>query len=130
MNEAGLVVTLRVEGTPEPLPDSLDLSAYRVAQEALTNALKHGGAGTIATVTLAYTSGTLALSVVDDGRGRSNGRPDHVRADPAATNGHGLVGMRERVALHGGRFEASHQRGSGFAVHATFPLSPAFRSAS
>jgi signal transduction histidine kinase len=130
LNGAGLVVSARVEGTARPLATSVDLSAYRVVQEALTNALKHGGVGTMATVTLTYTADALALSVVDDGRGRSNGRPNHALPDPDTSSGHGLVGMRERVALHGGHFQASRQPGSGFAVHATFPLSGAFRSVS
>ncbi len=125
LNEAGLVVTARVEGTPRPLPPSVDLSAYRVAQEALTNALKHSGTGTIATVTLTYRLDQLELSVIDDGRGRSNDRNGHSNSVARSTGraGHGLVGMRERVALHGGRFEALPGRGSGFAVTATFPLS-------
>jgi len=130
LNEAGLAVSVVVEGTTRPLPASVDLSAYRVVQEALTNALKHSGTGTIATVTLTYRPDALALSVTDDGRGRSNGRPDHAPPDLAATTGHGLVGIRERVALHGGQFEASRLPGNGFAVTATFPLSAVVRNAS
>ncbi|MCU1496872.1 MAG: histidine kinase dimerization and phosphoacceptor region [Acidimicrobiales bacterium] len=130
LNEAGLAVTLRWEGAPGPLPASVDLSAYRIVQEALTNALKHGGAGTIATVTITYAPDALRLEVVDDGRGRSNGRTDHHQGDPIPTAGHGLIGMRERVALHGGQFTAERARGSGFTVTATFPLSPAYRNAS
>jgi signal transduction histidine kinase len=121
MNEAGLVVSAVTEGTPRPVPPSVDLSAYRVAQEALTNALKHAGAGTAAVVTLSYTPTGLELSIVDDGRGRSNGRSDHPMDDPNPTGGHGLLGMRERVALSGGQFHATRTRGSGFAVTATFP---------
>jgi signal transduction histidine kinase len=130
IGEAGLAVTLRCEGTPVPLPASVDLSAYRIVQEALTNALKHGGAGTKAAVTITYAPDVLRLEIVDDGRGRSNGRADHHQDDPIATAGHGLIGMRERVALHLGRFSAERAPGSGFAVTATFPLSPAYRSAS
>jgi signal transduction histidine kinase len=130
LRDAGLAVTLRTQGTPGPLPASVDLSAYRIVQEALTNALKHGGAGTIATVTLTYRPDTLGVEVVDDGRGRSNGRSDHREVDPVAAAGHGIVGMRERVALHGGQFSAERVRGSGFLVRATFPLSPAIRTAS
>jgi signal transduction histidine kinase len=129
-NDAGLRVSAVVEGEPRPLPPSVDLSAYRVIQEALTNALKHGGTGTMATVTLGYSTDSLELSVVDDGRGRANGRTDNRPLDPVPSTGHGLVGMRERVALHGGRFEAQHRRGSGFEVKATFPLSAPFRTAS
>ena len=130
LNEAGLAVTLTREGTPGPLPASVDLSAYRIVQEALTNALKHGGAGTIATVTLTYGPDSLTLLIADDGRGRSNGRADHQAGDPVATVGHGLIGMRERVALHGGEFKAGRGRGSGFVVRATFPLSATYRNAS
>jgi signal transduction histidine kinase len=130
LNDAGLAVTVHCEGTPVPLPASVDLSAYRIVQEALTNALKHGGAGTIATVTITYAPDSLRLEIVDDGRGRSNGRTDHQPGDPVATVGHGLIGMRERVALHGGRFSAERARGSGFTVTATFPLSPAYGNAS
>jgi signal transduction histidine kinase len=130
LNDAGLAVTVHHEGTPRPLPASVDLSAYRIVQEALTNALKHGGAGTIATVTITYAPDSLRLQIVDDGRGRSNGRTDHQAGDPVATAGHGLIGMRERVALHGGQFSAERARGSGFTVTATFPLSPAYGNAS
>jgi signal transduction histidine kinase len=126
VNEAGLRASCRIEGTPGLLPPSVDVSAYRVAQEGLTNALKHGGVGTIATVTLRYTPDVLELAVVDDGRGRSNGRSDTTSLAPST--GHGLVGMRERVALHGGHFQAGHRRGSGFEVKATFPLSAAYTS--
>jgi signal transduction histidine kinase len=121
MNEAGLVVSRVTEGAPRPVPPSVDLSAYRVTQEALTNTLKHAGPGTAAVVTLRYTPDHLELSIVDDGRGRSNGRTDHLTPDPLPSTGHGLLGMRERVALSGGEFQATRTRGSGFAVTATFP---------
>jgi signal transduction histidine kinase len=122
LNDAGLAVTVVRRGTVGPLPASVDLSSYRIVQEALTNALKHGGTGTIATVTLTYGPDSLDLDITDDGRGRSNGRTDHPRGQPLVTTGHGLVGMRERMALHGGRFTAGPGRGSGFHVSATFPL--------
>ena len=130
MNDAGLVVTVAIEGTPAPLPASVDLSAYRVAQEALTNALKHGGVGTIVAVTLAYAPDHVDLTVVDDGRGRSNGRVGNPLVGPSVATGHGLVGMRERVALTGGTFHASRRRGSGFEVSATLPFASPYRSAS
>jgi len=123
LNEAGLVVTVEREGSAGPLPAGVDLSSYRIVQEALTNALKHGGAGTIATVTLTYGPDRLQLDIVDDGRGRANGRVGHGDGEPVAA-GHGIVGMRERVALHGGHFTAGRERGSGFRVSATFPLPP------
>ena len=108
-----LRVALSVEGEPTRLPGTLELSVYRVIQEALTNALKHSG-GTAATVRVAYGPSTLEVEVADDGRG---GRR------PAATGGgHGLIGMRERVRLHGGHLRAEPGPHGGFVVHATFPL--------
>jgi signal transduction histidine kinase len=130
VSEAGLQASAEVEGTPRPLPASVDVSAYRIAQEALTNALKHAGAGTIVKVTVSYTPDSLEVFVVDDGRGRSNGRTGDVPLRAIPVGGHGLVGMRERVALHGGHLEAEPRPGSGFAVHATFPLMAGFRVAS
>jgi signal transduction histidine kinase len=130
VNEAGLRAGAEVEGTPRALPASVDVSAYRIAQEALTNALKHGGAGTIVNVTVRYLPDSLEVFVIDDGRGRSNGRTGNVPIRPIPAGGHGLVGMRERVALHGGHLEAGPRPGSGFAVHATFPLMAGFRVAS
>jgi signal transduction histidine kinase len=130
VNEAGLRARADVEGIPRPLPASVDVSAYRVIQEALTNALKHGGLGTIVQVVIRYTPDSLELSVIDDGRGRSNGRTGQLAVKTVPSGGHGLVGMRERVALHGGRFDAGPVPGSGFAVRATFPLMAGFRVAS
>ena len=110
MREAGLGVELRVEGTPRPVPIGVDLSAYRVVQEALTNALKHGAGGR-AVVTLRYGDGELALEVADDGRGVAT-----------SGQGHGLAGMRERVGIFGGSFEAGPRVGGGFAVRASLPF--------
>jgi signal transduction histidine kinase len=90
------------------------VSAYRVVQEALTNARKHSG-GTTATVRVAYQPTMLEIEVLDDGEGRA-GRP---LPNPG---GHGLIGMRERVALHGGHLRTGPRPNGGFAVHATFPL--------
>lgn len=129
VQEAGLQVFIDIDGTPRPLPASVDVSAYRVIQEALTNALKHGGVGTIVGVVVRYAPDSLVLSVTDDGRGRSNGRTGQLAVRTVPSGGHGLVGMRERVALHGGVFEAGPVPGSGFAVHATFPLMAGFRVA-
>jgi signal transduction histidine kinase len=111
MREAGLDVQLEVQGTPRPMPIGVDLSAYRVIQEGLTNSLKHGG-GAPAAVTLRFEDDTLAVEVTDRGRAarRTNG------------GGHGLVGMRERVGIFGGTFEAGPQDGGGFAVRALLPL--------
>jgi signal transduction histidine kinase len=107
-----LRVELAVEGEPRPLPPTLELSAYRVIQEALTNAVKHSGA-TAATVRLRYRPSALDVEVLDDG----TRAPVVLRA-----GGLGLVGMRERVALHGGELRAGKRPQGGFAVLATFPL--------
>jgi len=112
VREAGLPVTLRVEGEPRPLPPGIDLSAYRIVQEGLTNALKHAGPAR-AEVVLSYGDDELALRVSDDGRGHD---PD---TDGA---GHGLVGMRERVALYGGTLDAGPAPGGGYALAARLPL--------
>ncbi|MDQ3823425.1 MAG: hypothetical protein M3321_09320, partial [Actinomycetota bacterium] len=107
---AGLPVDIVVEGEPRRLPPGADLAAYRIVQEALTNALKHAGAAR-AEVAIRYGPDALDLSVTNDGRVRRNGRL-----------GHGLVGMRERVALYGGEFEAGPRREGGYAVRASLPM--------
>jgi len=107
---AGLDVHVSVEGEPRPLPAGIDLSAYRVVQEALTNTLKHASA-TRADVALRFEPGGLAVAVRDDGVG-PNG----------AGGGYGLIGMRERVVLYGGELETGAAPGGGFAVEARFPL--------
>jgi signal transduction histidine kinase len=112
--DAGLPVEITIEGDEAPLPRSLDQSAYRIIQEALTNALRHAG-GTVAHVAVRYRSEQLELEVADDGRG--NRRPhDH------PGGGRGLIGMRERVALFGGELEAGPRAGGGFVVRCRFPL--------
>ncbi len=109
---AGIPVTLDVEGAPRPLPASVDLSAYRIVQEALTNVSKHaGGAG--ASVRVSWSASTLGLRVLDTGTGRG------VRVNG---DGHGLVGMRERVKLHGGSLRTGALPGGGFEVSAELPL--------
>ena len=112
---AGLPVRLSVEGEERPLPPSVDLSAYRIVQEALTNAVKHAGPAT-ATVTVRYGPSALDVEVADDGRGPGFAAPAN------GGTGHGLVGMRERVALHGGRLTTGRRPGGGFVVRARFPL--------
>jgi signal transduction histidine kinase len=111
MRDAGLQVDLRVDGTPTPLSPGVDLSAYRIVQEALTNALKHAGAVRVR-VGVRYAGGALELEVSDDGTGggQANG------------GGHGLVGMRERVALFGGELDAGPGPEGGFRVRARLPL--------
>jgi signal transduction histidine kinase len=109
--EAGLPVTLQIEGTPRPLPPALDLSAFRIVQEALTNTLKHAGPAR-AEVTVRYEDGLVTLEIADTGRGPRDG----------GGTGHGLVGMRERAAMFGGELEASGAGGTGFTVRARLPL--------
>ena len=108
---SGLPVELRVEGTPEEVPPGVELSAYRIVQEALTNVIKHAGPGASAEVDLRYGDEALELSVVDDGRG----------ASPQTRVGHGLVGIRERVAVVGGRVETLPRDEGGFAVRVRLP---------
>jgi len=108
---AGLPVELRIEGEPVELPPGVDVSAYRIVQEALTNALKHAGPAR-ATVTLRYGDEALELEVVDDGAGNANG----------GGSGHGLVGIRERVGVYGGELEAGAHPDGGFRVRALLPL--------
>jgi signal transduction histidine kinase len=112
VREAGLRVDLRVEGEPVPLPAGVDLSAYRIVQEALTNTLKHAGRAE-AEVIVRYDAAAVEVEILDNGVG------PHTRANGA---GHGLVGMRERVALYGGLLEAGSRNGHGFTVRARLPL--------
>ncbi len=112
--QAELEVTLAVEGEQRPLPRTVDVSAYRIVQEALTNTVKHAGA-TTAAVRLRYGDDGLQLEVVDDGHG--NGKPPQDRV-----GGHGLIGMRERVSLHGGQLRVGPRPEGGFRVAASFPL--------
>lgn len=111
MRAAGLPVEVRMEGDPVELPSGLDLSAFRIIQEALTNTLKHAGPAH-ASVTVAYRPDALELEVVDDGAGSRNGD----------VGGHGLVGMRERVALFDGRLDTGARPDGGYRVHAQLPL--------
>ena len=107
----GLEVELKREGELGELPTGVDLSAYRIVQEALTNTLKHAQA-TRAQVLLDRRERELAIEVTDDGAGPVE----------ESTNGHGLIGMQERVALLGGVLEAGPEESGGFAVKARFPL--------
>jgi signal transduction histidine kinase len=116
---AGLPVSFGVEGDPRPLPGGIALTAYRIVQESLTNTRKHAGPVASATVTLRYSGDALVLAIADDGRVDPGGA-----AMPGAT-GHGLTGMRERVAACGGSVAAGPRPGGGFEVVATLPLTPA-----
>jgi signal transduction histidine kinase len=110
VRDAGLPVEVRIEGEPRALPLGVDLSAYRVVQEALTNALKHAGHAT-ATVTVRYGESEVAIEVADDGAG-----------DFDKGGGHGLIGMRERIGVFGGTFAAGPRDTGGFAVSARLPI--------
>jgi signal transduction histidine kinase len=112
VGRAGLPVELYVDGEPFPLPRGVDLSAYRIVQEGLTNALKHARA-TKANVTVRYRPDELQLEVRDDGIG-----------SPASDGlGHGLVGIRERVKIYGGEMSAGRANGRGFVLSTRLPLS-------
>ncbi len=108
---AGLPVDLRVEGDPVQLPTGIDLTAYRLVQEGLTNAIKHAGANR-AEVLVRYAGGHVELTVSDDGDGDGSG----------GGGGHGLVGMRERVSVYGGKLEAGSRPEGGFRLRATLPV--------
>jgi len=112
VRDAGLAVDLRIDGEPRALPVGIELSAYRIVQEALTNALKHAGEARAA-VRVRYCADSLELEIIDDGTGSPV---------PVASGGHGLVGMRERVALYGGRLDAGQRPGGGFAVRVVLPI--------
>jgi signal transduction histidine kinase len=117
-----LAVDVRVEGAERPLPTSVDLAAYRVVQEALTNTVKHAEA-TRADVWVRYRPEEVEVEIVDDGSGQPAVPADRALAGSRQDHGgHGLLGMRERVARHGGRLTAGPRPGGGFAVRATFPL--------
>jgi signal transduction histidine kinase len=111
---AGLPVQLAVEGEPRDLPPGLDLSAFRIVQEALTNALTHAGPAR-ARVMLRYRADELELEITDDGTGTGDG----------SGSGYGLVGLRERVLVYGGELQAGRQPGGGYALRVRLP----FRSA-
>jgi len=112
---AGLDVTARVDGTPVDLPAGLDLAAYRIVQEALTNTLKHAHADN-AEVNLCYGPAGLVVAVTDDGQAAAPA----CQRGPA--RGRGLIGIRERAALHGGTCQAGPRPGGGFAVRVSLPL--------
>jgi len=116
---AGLPVSFTVEGDPQPLPGGIALAAYRIVQESLTNTRKHAGPVTSASVLLRYSPDAVVLTISDDGWGDLGGT-----ALPGAS-GHGLTGMRERVAACGGAVTAGPRSEGGFEVVATLPLTPA-----
>ncbi len=111
--DAGVHVKVHVEGAPVALPAGIDLAAYRIVQEALTNTSKHAG-NARADVTVRYERRAVEIEIGDDGRG-----PD---GQPIDVGGHGIVGMRERVALYGGTLDVGGRPGGGFRVHARLPI--------
>jgi signal transduction histidine kinase len=111
VREAGLPVELHVEGSRKTLPAGVDISAYRIVQEALTNALRHAGPAR-ARVVVRYGEGEVELEVSDDGHG----------SQQTNANGHGLVGMRERVALYDGELDTGLREEGGYAVRARLPF--------
>lgn len=111
VGRAGLPVQLQVDGVPVDLPPGIDISAYRIVQEGLTNALKHAHAEHAA-VALRYGPDHLGIEVRDDGRGRVTGDG----------RGHGLIGVRERVKLYGGDMSAESAAEGGFVLRARLPL--------
>ncbi len=117
--QAGVPITYAVEGTPRELAAPLDASAFRIVQEAVTNVIRHGG-GAPAAVTIRYGQETLELVVTDEGAGR-NGGGGVTAAREAGASGHGLVGMRERVAAFGGTLDAGPRADHGFEVRAEVP---------
>jgi signal transduction histidine kinase len=111
---AGLPVELAISGERPPLPAGLELAAYRILQEGLTNAIKHAGAAPTR-VAVRYGAGAVDLLVENDGPGAPSARNGHAA-------GHGIVGMRERVRMFGGSLEAGERDGGGFRVRATLPF--------
>ncbi|MFI6375324.1 sensor histidine kinase [Streptomyces sp. NPDC050546] len=119
---SGLPVDFKVEGTPRPLPSGVELTAYRIVQEALTNTRKHGGPKAGASVRLVYFDDGLGLLVEDDGKGAPHELYEEGGFDG---QGHGLIGMRERIGMVGGTLDAGPRPGGGFRISALLPLKPA-----
>ncbi|HEX2240679.1 MAG TPA: sensor histidine kinase, partial [Actinomycetota bacterium] len=107
----GLPVELEIDGSDRPLPASIELSAYRIVQEGLTNALKHANASAV-DVRITYGDSQLSIEIVDDGRGLTRN----------GAEGHGLIGIRERVAMYNGKMEVGSRAEGGFRLRAVIPL--------
>jgi signal transduction histidine kinase len=127
---AGLPVEVRISGEPRPLPSGVDLTAYRIIQEALTNALKHGDRAK-AEVTVRYTDNYLRVEVLNSGpsvlagsqrRGPGQNGSEPSAAELSSAEGRGLLGLRQRVAVFGGDLDARRRLGGGFRVRAKIPL--------
>src|SRR3954471_6146175 len=120
VQSSGLDVDLIVEGSPAPMPAGPQLPAYRIVQESLINVLKHAGPGCRAWVRLHWRPDALEIAVLDDGRGAAAAVADPDGPVPPGP-GHGLLGMRERAQLHGGRLTAAPRHGGGFGIQAVLP---------
>lgn len=118
---AGLPVDVRVSGEPYPLPTGIDVTAYRIIQEALTNVLKHGEADR-AEVEVRYAHRYLRVEVLNPGPSVLSGQP--VARQPADGAGRGLRGLRQRIAVYGGDLDARRRLGGGYRVRARIPLDP------
>ncbi|WP_246095934.1 sensor histidine kinase [Streptomyces botrytidirepellens] len=122
---AGLPVEVRISGEPRPLPGGIDVTAYRIIQEALTNALKHGNTAK-AEVTVRYADHYLRVEVLNSGPSvlttGGSASPSGPAADRADGAGRGLLGLRERVAVYGGDLDARRRLGGGYRVRARIPL--------
>lgn len=118
---AGLPVEMRVSGEPRPLPTGIDVTAYRIIQEALTNALKHGD-GAKAEVTVRYADNHLRVEVLNSGPSALSGDRPATAPGKADGTGRGLLGLRERVAVYGGDLDARRRLGGGYRVRARIPL--------
>ena len=122
VQDAGLKVWINVEGRRGAIPPGIDLSAYRIVQEALTNVIKHGAASA-ADVTISYRPGSVTVEVTDEGAGAPPAQVAALRTGA----GHGIIGMRERVAVFGGEFAAGPGPDGGFRVRACFPIAEVTR---
>lgn len=118
---AGLPVEVRISGEPRPLPQGIDVTAYRIIQEALTNALRHGDGGS-AEVTVRYADHALRVEVLNTGPSVLTGTARATPRPRSAGTGRGLIGLRERVAVHGGDLDARRRLGGGYRVRARIPL--------
>src|SRR5262249_49249907 len=117
VHDAGLQVWIHVEGQRGPVPPGVDLSAYRIIQEALTNVIKHAYSS-CADVTICYRADSVPVEIINEGRAK----PGAAVAREMVESGHGIIGMRERVAVFGGEFAAGPQPGGGFRVWARLPI--------
>jgi signal transduction histidine kinase len=111
----GVATELIIEGHQHPLAPGIELAAFRIVQEALTNVRKHAGRSVSAVVRIAYETHTLVVEVTDDGSGAAT-------TLSAVGSGNGLIGMRERVEIYGGQFTSGPRHGGGYSVRAVLPI--------